>query len=164
MASSEKCTHYLVPDVHAAKLRALAKSSKIEQSVHLRAAVHLLLRRYLGMPAPARWPEMPEDAHNVSLVFRLPAEDLEGMKALEADTRIRRSVWFRRGLLEYLEPTDAKGNQALGAEAAERIREALAMGYSVESQAKLYGVAHSTVARIRDGLTYKAQAGAEAGR
>ena len=48
-----------------------------------------------------------------------------------------------------------KGNQKLGLEAAQRIRVALSMGYSVASQARLYGVRPHTVEEIRDGLTYK---------
>lgn len=112
MTTITKSTHVMATPQDCERLRLLSRLTRITQAEYLREVARHVLDTYAS-------PDLPDNALAAfcfdavkfrqesgplkSIVFRLPPEDIEALKALSERTRVRRSEYLRVGLSAVLD-------------------------------------------------------------
>ena len=112
MTTSTVSTHVMASPQDCARLRVLSRVTRVTQAEYLREVARHVLANYAA-------PDLPNNALAAfcfdavkfrqesgplaSIVFRLPPEDIEALKALSERIRVRRSEYLRVGLSAVLD-------------------------------------------------------------
>lgn len=110
--TTTKSTHVMATPQDCERLRLLSRATRVTQAEYLREVARHVIDNYAA-------PDLPDNALAAfcfdaakfrqesgplaSIVFRLPPEDIEALKALSDRTRVRRSEYLRVGLSAVLD-------------------------------------------------------------
>ena len=109
-----KSTHFMVPESMSDKLRLLSRLTRIRQSVYVCEALRDGLARY-DVSGGGLDGMVPVTGRLISVVPRVPPDDLKQLKALAHRTRVRESEWWRIFVADMLGKYSAQLERALEA-------------------------------------------------